>query len=202
MISIYWLPLLVLLVALGYLGLRRLRGRPQLTIIEVTSFLRPTHAEEVLKALNPLLEEVLGGTFTRRNFLSSQRDRLHKMKEHVSCMSHDAHIFLQLANTELWRETKFKPGMEDSEKYIELAQKLHRAAVEFICVATLTLWRINFWLLFRTQWWVPLPAPRISNLGQTAGLKLHASYRKFRDAVGALCLQYGEEFYDEIMPMI
>ena len=205
MVSIptWWLPVIFLaFVFLGYFAIQRLRGYPRLTIIEVTRFLRPTHSDEVVKALNPLLEEVLRGTFSRREFLRSQRDRLHGLKEHVSCMAHDAFIFLQLANTELWRETKYKPGMEDSQTYIELAQRLHKAAVEFAAASTITLVRVNFWLIVRTQWWFPFPAPRISSLRGTAGLDLYASYQRFKAAVGALCLQYGQEFYDEIVPLI
>ena len=202
-IPIIWLPVLFLVLAgLAYFTFHRLQGQPQLTIVEVTQFLRPTHSDEFLKELNPLLDEVLQSTFSRRKFLESQRNRLHRMKEHLSCMTHDAFILLRLASTEVWRETKYMPGMENSERYIELGEQLHRAAVEFACVTTLSLMRVNFWLIFRTQWWIPLPAPRIWKLSVTGGLRFHASYRKFKEAAGALCLEYGQEFYDEIMPMI
>src|SRR5215471_3704773 len=193
MIPIYWLPLFAILLVLVYLSVRWLRGTPKLTIIEVSRFLRPTHSEDFLKELNPLLDEVLRQTFSRRKFLRSQRDRLHGMKEHLSCMAHDAFVLLRLASTEVWRETKYMPGMENSERYIELGQQLHKAAVEFACVTTLSLMRVNFWLIFRTQWWIPLPAPRIWKLSVTGGLRFHASYRKFKEAAGALCLEYGQE---------
>lgn len=155
-----------------------------------------------MKELNPLMDEILRSTFSRREFRRSQRQRLYRMREIVSCMTHDAFIFIRLASTSLWLETKERPGMEDSEKYIALATELQSAAVEFRVYALLALLRINFWLILRTQWWFPLPSPKIPSLGSMAGFNFHASYRRFRDAVASLCMQYGQEFHDEIVPLI
>lgn len=152
--------------------------------------------------LNPILDEALRSTFTWIKFRESQRERLHRMHEIVSCMVHDATIFIRLANTEIWRETRYMPGMEDAETYIALGSQLHKAAVEFRVYSLLALARINFWLVIRTQWWCPLPAPRISSLSRVAGFTFHSSYRAFKVAVAALCLEYGQEFHDEIVPLI
>lgn len=152
--------------------------------------------------LNPILDEALRATFTWLKFRELQRERLHRMHEIVSCMAHDAMISIRLANTVLWLETKERPGMEDSEKYIALANDLEAAAVEFRAYTLLALLRINYWLVVRTQWWFPLPAPRITSLSCVAGFTFHSSYRAFKVAVAALCLEYGQEFHDDIVPMI
>jgi len=117
-------------------------------------------------------------------------------------MSHNAFVFITWANTELWRETKFKPDMEDREVYIDLSRRVYDAAVEFRVYALLTLLRINFWMMFRIRVWSPFPAPRIADLREIGGVRFYASYSRLRDTVGALCLAYGEEFYEEIMPLI
>lgn len=118
------------------------------------------------------------------------------------CISHDALIFIYLANTQLWLETKERPGMEGSGKYIALARELETAAAEVRFFTLVTLARIEFWLVLRTKWWFPYPSPRIYDLGSFAGVSFSRSYQKFRTAVGALCLEYGQEFYDDIMPLL
>jgi hypothetical protein len=180
----------------------RLRGTPRLTIIEAQKYLRKIDSQSYMTDLNPILDEVLRNTFTWLKFRQSQREQLHRMHEIVSCMAHDARIFLRLAGTVLWLETKERPGMEDTETYIELGNRLQKAAVEFYVYTLLALIRINFWLVVRTQWWCPLPAPRLFGLSRIAGFTFHSSYRAFKEAVAALCLEYGQEFHDDIVPLI
>lgn len=202
MISIYWLPLFAMLGALVFLGLRRLRGTPQLTIVEAKTFLRHAGSEEFLRDLNPDIEDVLRNNFSRRHFMELQRDALHRMKERVLCMSHDALICIHLANNEIWRETKDGPRTERAERYRALGRELHRSAVEFRFFTLMTLVRIEFWLALRTKWWVPLPAPNLPDLRGVGGITFYPCYQRFRSAMGALCLEYGQEFYDEIVPLL
>jgi hypothetical protein len=182
--------------------LKRLRGIPRLTVIDAPKFLRKINSQSYMTELNPILDEVLRNTFTWLKFREMQRERLLQMQEIATCMAHDAMIFIRMAKTALWLETKERPGMEDSEKYIALSSKLEAAAVEFRVYSLLALARINFWLVVRTQWWCPLPAPRISSLSRVGGFTFHSSYRAFKEAVAALCLEYGQEFHDEIVPLI
>ena len=202
MIPIYWLLLFVLALPVGYVAFKFLHGAPRLTIVEIRRYLRPAEADQFLQELDPITDEVLRRTFTRRSFLQSRRDALHRMKERLVCISHDALIFTYLANTELWLETKERAGMEDAARYIAAAQELQSAAVELRFFTLVTLARIEFWLVLRTKWWFPYASPRISDLGSFGGISFSRSYQKFRSAAGALCMEYGQEFYDDIMPLL
>jgi hypothetical protein len=187
---------------LGYLLFLKLRGAPHLTILDLPRYLRRIDAVAFTTDLNPLYDMALDATFSRRSFRRLQRERLYRMRENLCCMAHDAFIFIRLANTALWLETKERPGMEDSEIYIGLAKDLHVAAVEFRTYTLLTLLRINFWLALRTHWWFPMRSPEIAILSQVAGFSFQSSYSRFKAAVAALCKRYDEEFLEEIVPLI
>src|SRR5882724_8901792 len=182
----------------AFVALLRLSRCPYLTILDVQKVLRPVQSGRMQQLLDSRVEDVVRPLFSRRRFEESQLMSLYEMREHLLRMSHNAFILLTWANTELWRETKYMPGMEDRELYIDLSRKLHNAAIEFRCYALCTLLRINFWMIFRIRFWSPLPAPRIADLRETVGVRFYASYRRLRETVGALCLAYGEEFYEQI----
>jgi hypothetical protein len=175
---------------------------PTLTILDVQKVLRPAQSRRVLQLLDSRAEDIVRPLFTNRNFEVSQLSSLYEIREHLLRMSHNAFVLLVWANTELWRETKYKPGMDDHEVYIALSRRLHAAAVEFRLYALLTLVRINFWMIVRIRPWSPFPPPRLVELRETAGVRFYASYQRLQEAVGALCLMYGQEFYDEMMAVL
>lgn len=92
--------------------------------------------------------------------------------------------------------------MENSERYIALAQELHRAAVEFRVYAILALLKIEYLLVFRTKSWLSSPAPSLAGVGRCGDLQFRILYERFKNAVAALCLEYGEEFQEEVMPFL
>jgi hypothetical protein len=194
--------LLVILASSSLLALQRLSQCRHLTILDVQKVLRPVHSTSVQQLLDPRIHDTLRSVFSRRHFEDSQLMSLYEIREYLLRMSHNSYVFLVWANTELWRETKFKPGMDDRETYIDLSRKLHAAALEFRIYAICTLVRINFWMIFRIRPWSPFPAPRLVELRETAGVRFYASYQRLQEAVGALCLAYGQEFYDEMMAVI
>jgi hypothetical protein len=173
-----------------------------LTILDVQKVLRPVQSTRVVNLLDSRVEDIVRPVFSRRKFEDSQLMTLYEIREHLLRMAHNSFVLLVWANTELWRETKYKPGMEDREIYIDLSRKLHAAALEFRIYAICTLVRINFWMIVRVRPWSPFPAPRLVELRETAGVRFYASYQRLQEAVGALCLAYGQEFYDEMMAVI
>jgi hypothetical protein len=185
-----------------FAALLHLSRYPHLTILDVQKVLRPAQSQRLLQLLDSRAEDIVRPLFTSRNFEASQLMSLFEIREHLLRMSHNAFVLLVWANTELWRETKYMPGMEEREVYIALSRKLHMAAVEFRLYALLTLARINFWMIVRIRPWSPFPAPRLVDLRETFGVKFYASYRRLQEAVGALSLAYGQEFYDEMMAVI
>jgi hypothetical protein len=194
--------LFVILASSFLVALQRLAQCRHLTILDVQKVLRPVHSARALQLLDPRIHDTLRSVFSRRHFEDSQLMSLYEIREYLLRMSHNSYVFLVWANTELWREMKHKPGMEGAEHYIELGRQLHAAAVEFRCYALFTLVRINFWMIVRIRPWSPFRAPRLTDLRETGGLRFYASYQRLREAVGALCLAYGQEFYDEMMALI
>jgi hypothetical protein len=173
-----------------------------LTILDVQKVLRPVASTRIVNLLDSRVEDIVRPVFSRRKFEDSQLMTLYEVREHLLRMAHNSYVLLVWANTELWRETKYKPGMEDREIYIDLSRKLHAAALEFRIYAICTLVRINFWMIFRIRPWSPWPAPRLPELRETVGVRFYASYHRLQEAVGALCLAYGQEFYDEMMAVL
>jgi hypothetical protein len=173
-----------------------------LTILDVQKVLRPVASTRIVSLLDSRIEDIVRPAFSRRKFEDSQLMTLYEVREHLLRMAHNSFVLLVWANTELWRETKYKPGMEDRETYIDLSRKLHTAALEFRIYALCTLVRINFWMIVRVRPWSPFPSPRLVELRETAGVRFYASYQRLQEAVGALCLAYGQEFYDEMMAVI
>jgi hypothetical protein len=195
--------LLVFLFAISIYGaLAHLSSCPHLTILDVPKILRPVQQQRLTRLLDSPAEQVVRKLFSRQKFRETQLLQLYETREYLLRMSHNAFVFIIWANTELWRETKLRPGMEDRELFIQLSRNLHAAAVTFRLYALFTLVRIAFWTIFRTRLWSPLPAPRLTDLREVAGLRFYASYQQVREAVGALCLTYGQEFYEEIMAVI
>src|SRR4029077_6378653 len=97
------------------------------------------------------VDDVVRSVFTPREFEQTQFRTLCEIREHLLRMSLNALILIVWANTELWRETKYLPGMEERELYIELSRKLYSAALQFRCFSLLTLVRINYWMVFRIR---------------------------------------------------
>ena len=172
----------------------------RLTIVEVPKLLRPAEVNDFRNLLlSSINDPILQSVFRPRAYRESLRLRLFTAQEYMRRMSHNTLILFILARTEQWRETKYMPGMENSQQFIELAQKLLLASLEFRIYTLLTLLRIKWWMVCRIYWWLPLPTPRIGNLGAIGPFKFTACYNRFKEATGALCLAHGQEFYDEIM---
>lgn len=180
----------------------RLLQRRRLTILDVIKVLRPVDARRVDQLLDCRVDGGLRAVFSRRQFAEEQLSALYEIREHLLRMSHNAFVLIVWANTELWREVKERPGMENSEEYIYLGNRLYGAAVEFRAFVFLTLIRVNIWIIVRARAWSPFRIPNLVELQQLGDLRFHASYMRLREAVGALCLVYGEEFYDEILSMM
>jgi hypothetical protein len=87
---------------------------------------------------------------------------------------------------------------------LELTRKsLYEARESLLRIyALMTLVRMKFWMVFRMHWWWPFHEPTLVELRDVAGVSFYSSYHRLKDAVGALCRAYGDEFYEQIMAMI
>src|ERR1700741_3422122 len=186
--SVYAFLLIVLSLVCAsalYFFFGRLSRFPCRTIRDVPAFLQPVDSASMLQLLNPETEEYLHSAMTGLAFRLEQRRSLHFLREHMIRMSHNAHILLEWSNAELKREIVGQ-NEADSECYRDCARRLHTAAVEFRLYAVLSRTKINLWLAFRTQAWMPLPTPSLADLSQVAGLRFFTLYSNLTRAVSEL----------------
>jgi hypothetical protein len=176
----------------------RLTRYPNRGVMNVAEFLRAGNPKRMLELLDPRFEAATTKSLPRRRFLRVQRADLHSVLEFLSCMFHSTRICLELASNELQRETIRRPE-PDSEDYIESALTLHHAAVEFRTYCFLAIIRVRLWLIFRTQWWLPLPSVRIATLREIQGLNFSATYNKFLQAVADVGRLHGPEFQESFL---
>jgi hypothetical protein len=190
--------LALICVSALYLFLGRLSSFPCRTIRDVPAFLQPVDSAGMMQLLNPQTEEYLHSAMTGVALRLEQRRSLHFIREHLLRLSHNAHILLEWSNAELKREIVGK-SEEDSECYRDCARQLHSAAVQFKLYATLSIIKINLWLMFRTHSWLPLSAPSLADLSQVGSLQFFNLYSNLTRAVSDLGRHYGSEFRDELL---
>ena len=181
-----------------YLFFGRLSRFPCRTIRDVPAFLQPVDSAGMMQLLNPQTEEFLHSAMTGLGLRLEQRRSLHFIREHLLRLSHNAHILLEWSNAELKREIVGQ-SEEDSECYRDCARQLHVAAIEFKLYAALSLIKINLWLAFRTQSWLPLSPPSLAGLSQVGSLQFFNLYSNLTRAVSDLGRHYGTEFRDELL---
>jgi hypothetical protein len=181
-----------------YFFLGRLSSFPCRTIRDVPAFLQPVDSAGIIELLNPETEEYLHSAMTGVALRLEQRKSLHFMREHLLRMSHNAHILLEWSNAELKRHIVGQSD-EDGECYRDCARQLHSAAIEFRLFAILSLIKINLWLVFRTQAWLPFSAPSLAELNHLGSLRFFELYSNLTQAVSALGRHYGTEFRDELL---
>ncbi|MGZ4828150.1 MAG: hypothetical protein ACXV5J_06895 [Candidatus Angelobacter sp.] len=181
-----------------YLFFGRLSRFPCRTIRDVPAFLQPVDSAGMMQLLNPQTEEFLHSAMTGLALRLEQRRSLHFIREHLLRLSHNAHILLEWSNAELKREIVGQ-SEEDSECYRDCARQLHVAAIEFKLYAALSLIKINLWLAFRTQSWLPLSPPSLAGLSQVGSLQFFNLYSNLTRAVSDLGRHYGTEFRDELL---
>jgi hypothetical protein len=194
--------LLVVLALIGasalYFFLGRLSSFPCRTIRDVPAFLQPVDSAGIMELLNPRTEEYLHSAMTGVALRLEQRKSLHFMREHLLRMSHNAHILLEWSNAELTRQIVGQ-SEEDGQCYRDCARQLHVAAIEFRLFAILSLIKINLWLAFRTQPWLPLSPPSLAELNHLGSLRFFELYSNLTRAVSELGRHYGTDFRDELL---
>jgi hypothetical protein len=152
----------------------------------------------MMQLLNPETEQYLHSAMTGLALRLEQRRSLHFLREHLTRMSHNAHILLEWSDSELKREIVGQ-NEQYGECYRDCARQLHTAAVEFRIYAAISRIKIKFWLVFRTQTWLPLASPSLADLSQVGGMRFFALYSNLTSAVSELGRHYGTEFRDELL---
>ncbi|HLJ90650.1 MAG TPA: hypothetical protein VKZ53_27835 [Candidatus Angelobacter sp.] len=194
-----YLVLLLACLAAIYAALEYHARYARLNITDMREVLRPIDLRAVWLLLQPTTEDIIRPLFSKESFEIAQRRDLFKLREYLLRMSHNAFVLILLANTQLSIELEKCVGIDDTEKFIELARNLQVAAVDFYIYSLLSLARIRFWSLVRIPRWMPFPSPRIADIGETLGLNCLPTYARLKEAAGELFAAIDPEFYDELM---
>lgn len=191
--------LTVLVIALAAMLTARLSRHPDFCVMDASKFFRAADPKIMMVQLNPMFEEGLRMAMSRRAFLRQQRKNLHSVLEFLRCMAHSTLVAIELAHNELERELVRRPGMEESEQYVERARNLQETAAQFRIYCLLGILKVRLWIVFRTQWWLPFAPARIASLSDIRGLNFYAGYHAFIQAVSALGQLHGEEFKESFL---
>src|SRR5258708_39739800 len=192
----------ILSAVILYLVLGRLSHFPNRGILDVPEFLRPANPRRMQELLNSEFEMGLRAALPRREFLRQQRKSLHYVLEFLLCMVHDAYILIEFADNEVFRETVSLPAPDDSYEFAAKAAHLQRAAIEFRIYALVAISKVRFWIIFRTQWWLPFSPPQVADLREVSGIPFHTSFQRLIQAVSELGLLYGAEFQEALLNAI
>lgn len=185
-----WLWFLLTAVILGgfcafLVYLSRLRG---LSTVCVPRFLRAADLNQVWVLM--IANEVLRGPFSSRDFAESQQMNLHEIREFMLLMFHNMRVLIAWSASQLRMYLVEKPWQEEGETWEEdpkvIAAQLEvlKAARNFRCYALLAIITITLWLMFRTQWWLPVPRPRFDRLEKICGREF---YPLFGNLIRRLC---------------
>src|SRR5437016_12548373 len=119
--SILAASIVLLLLSLAVLLIARICRYPNRGVMNVSEFLRPANPKKFMLLLNPEYEKRLRAAVSRRGFFHQQRKNLHSALEFLLSMRRNTRVCIELSNYELRRELKDRPGMEESELYVEAA---------------------------------------------------------------------------------
>src|SRR5205809_1474861 len=185
-----WLwSLLTIVVLAGFCAflvyLSRLRG---ISTVCVRRFLRAADLNQVFALM--IVNGVLRDTFSSRAFAESQQRNLHEIREFMLLMFHNMRVLIAWSASQLRMYLVEKPWEEEGETLEEdpriIAGHLEvlKAARSFRCYALLAIITITLWLMFRTQWWLPVPRPRFDRLEKICGRQF---YPLFGNLIRKLC---------------
>jgi hypothetical protein len=150
--------------------------------MQVCDFLRPAATHQVFG--------ILRGTFSQRSFARSQQGNFHEVREFMLLMFHNMRVLIAWSASQLRMYLVEKPWEEEGETLEEdpgvVAAQLEvlKAACSFRWYALLAIITITFWLMFRTQWWLPVPRARFERLQKICGREF---YPLFGNMIRKLC---------------
>ena len=187
----------VLLLFAVYTAVQSLGKFPERTFNDVTPFLRPADPQELESLLNPSQEVNFRLRMPDQEFADWQRKRLHRMREYLLRMSHNALVLIEWGNMEA---TKNEGGeaARCSERR-QMAQELVQAATEFRLYSMLALAKITAWLILPSPLKFLLPSPSLPALRNVFGIDALGSYERLKSAAGGLSLAYDLNFHEDLI---
>ncbi|HLJ87539.1 MAG TPA: hypothetical protein VKZ53_12005 [Candidatus Angelobacter sp.] len=200
---VFWLPLGIFAVMLGYILVHRQFRLSERTIDEVTVFLRRIDWDETREVFDLARERTLRGVLSDEHFRRTMRIRIHEVREFLSRMYHNVRVLHEWANTELG-DILDKPVNECSERENQIRAIADRAAY-FRVLTGLRLCKVTFWTLLRIE---RLPFVRIPSVaalrrcGEQGELDLVEMYGQLREAAGNLALRYGKQVQDDMLAVL
>jgi hypothetical protein len=187
----------ILLLFAVYTAVQFLGKVPKRTIDDVTPFLRPAEPQELESLLDPGQEANFRLRMPPHEFAAWQRRRIHRMREYLLRMSHNALVLIEWGNMEAIKSEE-EEASRCSERHL-LAQELVQAATEFRLYSMLALAKLTVWLILPPPFKFLLPSPSLPSLRNVFGIDALGSYRRLKTAAGGLSLAYDAHFHQELV---
>jgi hypothetical protein len=187
----------ILLLFAVYTAVQFLGKFPKRTIDDVTPFLRPAEPQELESLLDPGQEANFRLRMPPQEFADWQRKRIHRMREYLLRMSHNALVLIEWGNMEAINNEEGESARCDKRHL--LAQELVQAATEFRLYSMLALAKLTVWLILPAPFKFLLPSPSLPSLRNVFGIDALGSYRRLKTAAGCLSLAYDAHFHQELV---
>ena len=188
----------ILLLFAVYTAFQFLGKFPKRTMDDVTPFLRPAEPQELESLLDPGQEANFRLRMPPHEFAEWQRKRIHRMREYLLRMSHNALVLIEWGNMEALKEEDRGQSAPRGERQL-LAQELVQAATEFRLYSMLALAKLTLWLILPPPFKFFFPSPSLPSLRNVFGIDALGSYRRLKAAAGGLSLAYDTHFHQELV---
>jgi len=163
---------------------------PDRTADDVVDFLLPVDVETAESLLDPAAESSLRFHLTRDEFRLLQRKRMHLYLALVRKMAHNAAVLIDWANRE---------AEAADPRTLHKAHELQSAAAEVRLYALAALMKLRFWQLVRLGSWSVLPAPRLCELREAAGVNAMESYGRLKTTASFLFQVRSHRRFEELL---
>ncbi|HET9180583.1 MAG TPA: hypothetical protein VFP59_00495 [Candidatus Angelobacter sp.] len=198
-----WVPIITFIVIGLYLVVQRqFRLHDDRTIDEVTVFLRRVDWDEAQNLFDPASERYSRLVQSDYHFRRTMRVRIHAAREFVWRMYHNVRLVHEWANTEL-RDLLDK-SIDDCSDREKLIMALAEQASYFRALALMRLFELTMWTAFRVERWPFMYIPSVAAMrkcGQQNELDFLELYDQLKNAAAGLALNYGKDFYDEMLAL-
>ena len=187
----------VLLLFAIYTAVQSLGKFPKRTIDDVAPFLRPADPQELESLLDPGEEVSFRLRMSAPEFADWQRRRIHRMREYLLRMSHNALILIEWGNMEAGKNEEGESA-RSSERH-QMAQELVQAATEFRLYSMLALAKVTLWLVRPSPFKFLFSSPSLPALRNVFGIDALGSYQRLKSAAGGLSLAYNLNFHQDLI---
>jgi hypothetical protein len=146
--------------------------------------------------LDPAQETNFRIRMSPQEFADWQRRRIHRLREYLLRMSHNALVLIEWGNMETMGTGS---DAETASQRQLMAKELVQAATEFRLYSFLALAKLKLWLVLPPPFSLLLPSPSLPSMRHVFGIDALGSYQRLKLAASGLSLAHGLRFHDELL---